>query len=72
LRGHESDRIKEMTVVLDLAQKGMDISSKDHRVVQAISMWSAVNAKSPKILFPESVSKSWPQFWDFMKYAATL
>lgn len=66
LRGHESDRIKEMSEMFDLAKNGQEISSKDHRVVQAIAMWGQINNKSVKILYPESVNKSWPQFWDFL------
>src|ERR1035437_565832 len=66
LRGHESDRIQEMTVILDRAHKGLGIPSKDHRVVQAITMWCLVNGRKPNILFPAAVNKSWPQFWDFI------
>jgi hypothetical protein len=67
LQGHESNRIVEMTKVLKDAESGKPIASKDHRVVQAISMWAKVYKKKVKILYPESVNKSWPQFWDFLK-----
>lgn len=57
LRQHESDRITTMEVAL--TQKVVD--SADHRVVQAIAM-----RKGDKVNFshPESVTKSWPLFWE--------
>ena len=67
LRGHESDRIEAMERELDNAKNGRGIESKDHRVVQAIAMWAKLNNKVVNIKYPESVNKSWPQFWDFMK-----
>lgn len=66
LRGHESDRIKEIEEMLNNAKRGLAIKSKDHRVVQAIAMWGKINNKKLKILYPESVNKSWPQFSDFL------
>ena len=66
LHGHESDRIIEIKEMLDLAKQGKGIPSKDHRVVQAIAMWGKVNNKSANILYPSVVSKSWPEFWDFL------
>lgn len=68
LKGHESNRIKEMSEMLDAAKKGKTIISKDHRVVQAIAMWRKLNNKKVKILYPNSVKKSWPQFWKFLKF----
>ena len=62
LRGHESDRIKEMEIALN--QK--EVTSKDHRVVQAIAM---LKGNSIKVKHKESVNKSWPQFWSFLDYA---
>ena len=67
LRGHESDRIVEIQNTLKYAQEGKDITSKDHRVVQAIAMWSKINNKNLNVLHSEAVNKSWPQFWDFLK-----
>jgi hypothetical protein len=83
LKGHESNRIKKMSEMLDSAKKGKAITSKDHRVVQAIAMWGKLNNKKinphtkglrprrfgvgVKILYPNSVKKSWPQFWNFLK-----
>ena len=66
LRKHESDRIEEIVIMLDRAKSGEEITSRDHRVVQAIAMWGKVNKKEVKIKYPESVNKSWPQFWDFI------
>ena len=66
LHGHESDRIKEIETMLEKAKKGMAIDSKDHRVVQAIAMWAKVNDKKIQILYPDSVNKSWPRFWEFL------
>jgi hypothetical protein len=67
LRGHESDRIVEMEESLQLAKQGKEITSKDHRVVQALGMWGTLNNRKLKIKYPKSVNKSWPQFWDFIK-----
>jgi len=68
LRGHESDRILEIEKSLKAAMEGKEINSKDHRVVQAIAMWSKVNKKEIKFNHPKSVDKSWPQFWDFLNH----
>jgi uncharacterized protein YvpB len=66
LRAHESDRIVEVQTMLDNAKKGKPIASKDHRVVQALAMWSEVNGMPVTILYKDAVNKSWPQFWDFL------
>ena len=66
LRGHESDRIVEVQDTIKAAKDGREIISKDHRVIQAIAMWGKVNNKKLSILYPQSVNKSWPQFWDFL------
>ena len=68
LHGHESDRILEMEEQL----KSSKISSKDHRVVQAIAMYQKLNGKSNDILYPSCVSKSWPQFWKFLEECQNL
>jgi hypothetical protein len=62
LRGHESDRIEEMEKQLQQDH----VTSKDHRIIQAISMLKRGNIK---VLHPECVAKSWPQFWEFLKQA---
>lgn len=65
LRGHESDRLSEMEKEL----QSDEINSKDHRVVQAIAM---LRKGDVRIMFPDSVNKSWPQFWQFLEYALHL
>ena len=59
LRGHESDRIAEMEEALQ--QK--EITSRDHRVIQAIAM---LKRDKITIKYPDSVNKSWPQFWQVL------
>lgn len=66
LRGHESDRIEEMERALHSFEAGESITSKDHRVVQAITMLGIVKRKDAKIVHPSAVNKSWPQFWEFI------
>ena len=68
LHGHESDRILEMEEQL----KNGEVSSKDHRVVQAMAMYQKVNGIKGKVLFPGCVDKSWPQFWEFLKECQNL
>lgn len=60
LRNHESDRIVEM----EQALRQKEIVSKDHRVIQSIAM---LKKDKVKIKYPDSVNKSWPQFWRFLK-----
>ncbi|MDP7324470.1 MAG: hypothetical protein QF632_06935 [Candidatus Woesearchaeota archaeon] len=59
LRGHESDRIAEMEQALGQEE----VTSKDHRVIQAVVMSTM---RHIKINYPNSVNKSWPQFWRFL------
>lgn len=66
LLGHETNRIAEMEKAIKEAVADTVIASKDHRVVQALAMWSIINNKPLKFLFRDSVSKSWPKFWDFL------
>ncbi len=67
LKGHESNRIAEMKKVLKQAKNNRKITSKDHRVIQAIAMWARANRKDIKIAYPSAVNKSWPQFWNFIE-----
>lgn len=67
LRTHESDRIQAMEEALAAANHNEPIVSKDHRVIQAIGMYGVKNKLHTRILHPESVNKSWPQFWRFLK-----
>ena len=69
LRGHETDRIEEMEKAIAQAKVGKPVDSKDHRVVQTIAMWGAVNKKKIKFTHPEAVNKSWPKFWEFLAEA---
>ncbi len=64
---HESNRFDEMEKVIAQASKGEPIDSKDHRVVQAMAIWGAVNKKKLTFTHPEAVNKTWPQFWEFLK-----
>jgi hypothetical protein len=60
LRGHESDRIAEMEIALQQSE----VTSKDHRVVQAIAMR---RNSAYGFINPDCVRKSWPKFWEFLK-----
>ena len=65
LKDHESDRVPEMGQQL----RQNEITSKDHRVVQAIAM---LKRDGVKVAYPDSVNKSWPQFWKFYRDAPEL
>lgn len=67
LRNHESNRIDSMEEELANAKEGKSISSRDHRVIQAIYFWSILNKKDVHFEHPNSVSKTWPLFWEFTK-----
>lgn len=66
LQGHESNRIEEMEKELARAEKGEDVQSHDHRVVQAIAMFGALQKRKNTFVHADAVSKSWPQFWRFI------
>ena len=70
LRGHESDRIEEMEKEMKYFEDNKEIKSKDHRVVQAMSMLAQIKGKNVKIAYSESVNKSWPQFWRFLDFCS--
>ncbi len=72
LRGHESNRIKEMEEMLQNVDIGKEICSKDHRVVQAIAMYTKSKNKEIKIKHPSCINKSWPQFYKFLNDSPTL
>ena len=65
LRDHESDRLDEMEQQL----ASDTITSKDHRVVQAIAM---MKKGKVSVEYSTAVNKSWPQFWRFLKDAPSL
>jgi len=67
LKDHESNRVKEMELMLNFAERGMLVDSNDHRAVQAIAMRQKFKGKKVKIKNPKCVNKSWPQFWQFLK-----
>jgi len=72
LRGHETDRISEMERIIQKLNSGsFVVDSKDHRVVQGIVMWAMYKNKEI-IVDKKSTNKSWPQFWDFMKYCEDI
>ncbi len=72
LEGHESNRLIEMDKALAQVKSSKLVTSKDHRVIQSATMWAAVNHKKITLQYPKVVNKSWPQFWDFLKYAQKL
>jgi hypothetical protein len=59
LRRHESDRI----VGMEEALQQKEITSRDHRILQSVAM---LKRDKITIKYPNSVSKSWPQFWKFL------
>jgi len=65
LKGHESNRIVDMEEALQ--QKV--ITSKDHRIVQAVAM---LKRQEVDFMYPNCVRKSWPQFWKFMRIIPIL
>lgn len=71
LRGHESNRLTEMPRATLQAQMGVPVESRDHRVVQAIALWGVANKKKVTFLHPQVASKSWPQFWEFIRVMQT-
>jgi len=67
LADHESNRLIEMEEQLKNYENNDLITSKDHRVVQAIAMKAKVDGKIINYKYPEAVNKTWPQFWEFLK-----
>jgi hypothetical protein len=67
LVNHETNRIAEMERCLNQISSGV-IDSKDHRVVQSLVMYCVANKINYVVIHPEAVNKTWPQFWDFLKY----
>ncbi len=72
LKGHESNRLEEMEKQMERLVKGKEIDSKDHRVVQSIALLALLKYEKARFSFPDCISKSWPQFWDFLKYAEKI
>jgi hypothetical protein len=67
LQSHESNRIIEIEKNFDYMMNGRKVVSKDHRVVQALTMWAKVNDKNINVEHPGCVFKSWPFFWSFLE-----
>lgn len=67
LRGHESDRIKEMEIALEQAKNKLPIEVNDHRVIQAVVMLQLANSKDFEIVNKDCVKKSWPKFWEMVQ-----
>ncbi len=61
---HETNRFEEMEIALEQAKNDEIVTSKDHRVIQAVVMLKKGNIK---VMHPECVNKSWPKFWEFIK-----
>ncbi|MCR4311070.1 MAG: hypothetical protein NUV54_00660 [Candidatus Taylorbacteria bacterium] len=72
IRHHESNRLEEMEKALDQAEKGQAVTSTDHRVVQALAMLYKIKGRKIKFKYPKSVNKTWPKFWEFLKYSVNL
>lgn len=66
LNDHETDRIYEMEKTIEQIETDEPIDSKDDRVVQAAAMFQKLNNLPSTVEYPESVNKSWPQFWKFL------
>jgi len=68
LQSHESNRTTEIVNNFELVKNHQRVYSKDHRIIQALSMWAKFNKIEVVFEYPQSVSKSWPLFWDFLKH----
>ncbi len=66
LRGHETDRIKEMEKTIKQLRFNLPVDSKDHRVIQSVGMYIKLHKLEVEILYPHTVNKTWPQFWEFL------
>lgn len=65
--GHESNRITEMQQALADYAADQIITSNDHRVVQALAMKAAIENRKTVFSNRECVTKSWPEFWNFLQ-----
>lgn len=71
LTDHESNRIETMEKELKNFENKKPVTSRDHRVVEALAMKAAVEGQKIQFEHSEAVAKSWPQFWDFLREAST-
>lgn len=67
LKSHESDRLKEMEQVIRDVRNAGPIRSRDHRAVQAGALLQRAQGKPVRVIHRTCVSKSWPQFWKFLR-----
>lgn len=72
LHDHESDRLEEMENVIKSIKENRKIVSRDHRVIQAAALYQKLHKLPSTIIYTDSVNKSWPQFWKFLKQIETL
>jgi hypothetical protein len=61
---HESNRPAEMATAMEQLYRGEPITSRDHRVVQAMAYLAVARGLPAEFRCPEAVAKSWPGFWD--------
>lgn len=66
LYGHESNRPAEIKQALSQLRDGEYITSRDHRIVQAVVMKAKVDGIGYKTKYPGCVTKSWPRFFEFI------
>jgi len=69
---HETNRIEEMEIQLENYNNNQPITSKDHRVVQALAMKAKVEGVQVNVAHPKAVNKTWPQFWNFLEDSPKL
>ncbi|MEK7574689.1 MAG: hypothetical protein AAB511_00450 [Patescibacteria group bacterium] len=74
LAHHESNRFVEMERALSDWDTKHVISSRDHRVIQAVAMRAILKGSKPKkvlgaISHRKAVAKSWPRFEQFIEWA---
>ncbi len=67
LAGHESNRLTEMPIALGQLDRGEPITTRDHRVAQAVAMRAAVFNQAAQFEHALCVGKSCPRFWQFLR-----
>jgi hypothetical protein len=66
LTNHETNRIDEMENAIKTFECDQTCISKDHRVVQAMTMFALVKGFPITTKHIDAVNKSWPEFWKFI------
>ena len=74
LANHESNRFTEVEQAKNEWLTMNTVSSRDHRVIQAVALFALLKGYKPKkikagIKYPEAVAKSWPAFYHFLDWA---